>query len=96
MIFSKSGKQTDFLLRQPLNRIEAMLLAVVDHLDIEFDTDAVPLQGIPDAVVRLAREGRSIEAIKVLRVETGMWLAEAKAVVDAIPGPARGEHGDTR
>ena len=39
-----------------------------------------------DQVVSLARAGRKIEAIKLLRVDQGLGLREAKEVVDAIPG----------
>lgn len=36
-------------------------------------------------VVAAAAAGRKIEAIKLLRAEQGMGLAEAKAVIDALP-----------
>lgn len=37
-----------------------------------------------DAVIDLARQGRKIDAIKLLREEQGLGLAEAKAVVDGL------------
>lgn len=40
--------------------------------------------GLPPEVVELALAGRKIEAIKLLRDRTGLGLADAKAVVDAI------------
>ena len=45
-----------------------------------------------DGVVALARAGRKIEAIKLLREEKDLGLREAKEIVDAIPasGPSAG------
>lgn len=40
--------------------------------------------GFPPEVVRLALAGRKIQAIKLLREETGLGLAEAKQVVEQI------------
>lgn len=43
----------------------------------------------PDLRVRIndiLRDGRKIEAIKLLRAETGCGLAEAKKTIDAIAG----------
>lgn len=39
-------------------------------------------------VIAAAAAGRKIEAIKLLRAEQGIGLAEAKAVVDALPEPS--------
>lgn len=41
-----------------------------------------------DLVVRLAREGKTLEAIRVYRDETGADLATAKEAVEALPGQA--------
>lgn len=48
---------------------------------------------VSDAVVAAVDAGNKIEAIKVLREETGLGLAEAKDVVDAL---ARVRRGDAR
>ena len=39
-------------------------------------------------VIAAAAAGRKIEAIKLLRAEQGLGLAEAKSVVDALPEPS--------
>lgn len=44
---------------------------------------------LPDEVRELAAKGQVIEAIKLLRARTGMGLAEAKALVDSAPRPAK-------
>ncbi|MCC7076629.1 MAG: hypothetical protein IT198_05835 [Acidimicrobiia bacterium] len=41
-----------------------------------------------DLVVRLAREGKTLEAIRVYRDETGADLAAAKEAVEALPRQA--------
>src|SRR5690606_7006420 len=43
-------------------------------------------KALPTAVEALARAGKKIEAIKVLREQTGLGLKEAKERVEAIPG----------
>lgn len=39
---------------------------------------------IPEEVVRLARQGHKIQAIKALRQHSGLGLAQAKQVVDEL------------
>lgn len=43
---------------------------------------------LPAEVEALARSGKTIEAIKVLRAQTGLGLKEAKERVEAVAGPA--------
>ena len=50
-------------------------------------TAGVPY-GVPDEVVELARGGRTIEAIKVLRAGRGIGLKEAKRIVGGIGASA--------
>lgn len=45
---------------------------------------------VSDAVVAAVDSGHKIEAIKILREETGLGLAEAKDVVDALARARRG------
>jgi hypothetical protein len=47
--------------------------------------------GLPDNVVEALRRGNKVEAIKLLRAQTGLGLKEAKDAVDAsgIQGPAK-------
>ncbi len=76
------GSDDNGSMRHQLDRIEAMLIAVIDHLGIDFDPDATGAFGMSEEVRALARAGRQIEAIKLLREQTGAGLAEAKDLVD--------------
>ncbi|TDV46964.1 hypothetical protein [Actinophytocola oryzae] len=42
---------------------------------------------------QLVAEGRIVHAVKAVRDETGMDLRSAKAVVDTLPRPGRGDDG---
>ena len=46
---------------------------------------------VSDEVIAALDSGRTIEAIKLLRQETGAGLKEAKAVIDALARERRGE-----
>ena len=50
---------------------------------------------ISDQVIAAIDAGRKIEAIKVLREESGLGLKEAKDVVDSLTRTRRGESGAT-
>lgn len=71
---------SDAELRQQLNRIELMLRAIMDHLNVS--QEDARKDGVSEGVRRLVRLGRKIEAIKLHREETGVGLAEAKSVID--------------
>lgn len=71
------GLSTDDAAR--LLRIERKLDAVMTHLGI---ADAPNDYGLSAAARELADQGRTIEAIKRHREDTGFGLAEAKAVVE--------------
>ena len=43
-------------------------------------------QDVPTDVMRAVTAGRKIEAIKLLRAQTGIGLIEAKEVVDSLAG----------
>ncbi len=62
-----------------LARIERRLKAIMDHLEIEDVEPTYP------EVARHLREGRTIQAIKVYREQTGVGLAQAKRDVEAMP-----------
>jgi hypothetical protein len=54
--------------------------------------EVITTSQLPDEVLDAIREGRKIEAIKMLREETGLGLANAKVLVDNAwrdHGPAR-------
>jgi ribosomal protein L7/L12 len=51
---------------------------------------APPSGSVSKEVLDLAREGQKIQAIKLLREQTGMSLKEAKEKVDEVTGEARG------
>lgn len=82
MLFSKSDSGSDAELRRQLDRIESMLRAIMNHLDVSFEE--ARRDGVSDGVRSLARRGRKIEAIKLYREETGLGLAEAKSVIDRL------------
>lgn len=44
---------------------------------------------IPDAAFQAAVSGQKIKAIKILRLETGLGLKEAKEIIDALDLPAK-------
>jgi hypothetical protein len=50
---------------------------------------------ISDDVIAAVDNGRKIEAIKILRDETGLGLKEAKDVVDRLARSRKGESGVT-
>ncbi|NOR36799.1 MAG: hypothetical protein GQ577_08635 [Woeseiaceae bacterium] len=50
---------------------------------------------ISDQVIAAIDAGRKIEAIKILREESGLGLKEAKDVVDSLTRARRGESGAT-
>ena len=46
--------------------------------------------GLPPDVIEAIAAGRKIEAIKLLREQTGMGLKEARDIVDAVAPPEAG------
>jgi ribosomal protein L7/L12 len=62
-----------------LRRIEHKLDLLIGHLDVPTDDPAL------DEVAALARDGRTIEAIKKYRQLTGAGLSEAKEAVERMP-----------
>ena len=51
---------------------------------------------ISDDVIAAANAGRKIDAIKILREQTGLGLAEAKDVVDRLARAHEGASGEHR
>ena len=83
--FGWGGGQTRRL-ESRIARLERMLQALLEHLDVPFD-DKQALQGTTSARVReLVQAGHTIEAIKQYRQETGVGLAEAKEMIDRLKG----------
>jgi ribosomal protein L7/L12 len=68
-----------------LRRIEQKLDLILQHLGLN-DAQAGPAQKLSADVRRLADDGQKIEAIKLLRAQTGFGLKEAKDAVDAYLG----------
>jgi ribosomal protein L7/L12 len=70
--------------------IEKQLRAISQHLGIdcpEFASDGLVSAGtseVPAEVVQLARSGKAIQAISLLRQLTGATLVEAKKIVDSL------------
>jgi ribosomal protein L7/L12 len=67
-------------------RVEALEARVAS-----FDGGTSPVAAadapIDPQIVELMRQGRTIEAIKIYRDQTGVGLAEAKAAVEQLAGP---------
>jgi ribosomal protein L7/L12 len=80
----------DTQLAQRFAIIEKQLRAISQHLGIdspEFASDGLAsggASGVPAEVVQLARSGKAIQAISLLRQLTGATLVEAKKVVDSL------------
>lgn len=66
-----------------LRRVERMIERIAEELGLNVS------EPIDAEVVRLARSGRKIEAIKRHRELTGALLAEAKTIVDSVARYAR-------
>lgn len=68
---------------EQLNRMEAKLNLILDHLGLEF-IDPSTSAGLSDEVRARAEQPRKrIDAIKLHRVQTGVGLKGAKQAVDA-------------
>ena len=70
--------------------IERQLRALSQHLGVDcpdFASDgltASSASSVPEEVAQLARSGKAIQAISLLRQLTGATLVEAKKIVDSI------------
>ncbi|MCK9284025.1 MAG: hypothetical protein M0P39_07055 [Rhodocyclaceae bacterium] len=62
--------------------IVALINAILQPSDDAASASDAP--AIPPAIAELARAGKTIEAIKRLRIERGMSLTEAKRIVDSL------------
>jgi ribosomal protein L7/L12 len=78
---------------EQVDRIERQVRAISEHLGIPYEsplTYASDEHGsgtsVPPEVEQLAREGKKIEAIKLMRESSGMGLAEAKDAVEGLDG----------
>lgn len=77
-------------LEERLARVEGMLDSIFAQAGVDApepaDGGVRRINGVPvsDEVIRLAGENQPIQAIKLLREQTGLGLADAKAVVDQI------------
>lgn len=66
-----------------LRRIEGLLELIARRLEIApEEVESVTKRRVSAEVARLAAEGKKIPAIKLLREQEGLALAEAKRVVD--------------
>jgi len=82
------------LLRESTGIGLAEAKAQIEQLSAEAAEHAMPAEragldtpGLPEDVLALARGGRKIEAIKLLRERSGLGLKEAKERVEAETGP---------
>lgn len=66
-----------------LRRIEGLLELIARRLEITpEEIEGVAKQSVSAEVAKLAAEGKKIQAIKLLREQEGLGLAEAKRAVD--------------
>jgi ribosomal protein L7/L12 len=79
-MFSLFSSQAALDAARRLKRIEEKLDMLLGHLGLEYHDPA--RRGLSDAVRGHLDAGRKIEAIKLLREETGVGLREAKDAVD--------------
>ena len=64
-----------------IERLEQAVNALVDEIGAEVDD---PAAGVDPEVVRLAREGKQIEAAKLHAQKAGIDFVEAQRVVSAL------------
>ena len=67
-----------------IDRLERMVIALLDHFDVPYDDKQALEKLASERVLELVRSGQTIEAIKQYRQDTGAGLAEAKDVVDKL------------
>ena len=74
-------------LSRRVTNLERLVEVLAERAGISRDElEAIaPDYWLPHDVKALAEEGRTIQAIKLLREHTGMGLREAKEMVDRIP-----------
>jgi len=67
-------------------RLERMLAAILEHLNVPYDDSKAQDQMVSNRVRELVHAGQTIAAIKQYRQDTGVGLAEAKDVIDGLKG----------
>ncbi len=83
-LLSESTGRTLEESNEEIDRILAGLTARGD------DPTTMPHDPLPEKVIHLARQGKTIDAIRKLREETGMPLKDAKERIEAIDGAKKG------
>lgn len=76
---SESARTNERLLK-----LELMLGAIIEHLNIDFDFQAEMKKQLSASVIEAIENGRKIEAIKLYRKETGVGLAEAQRIIEMV------------
>ena len=69
-------------LRQRVAKLERTVEFLLEQLKLTY-VDKPPAEAYPD-IVNLVRKGKTIEAIKVYREQTGASLVEAKRFIDSL------------
>jgi ribosomal protein L7/L12 len=69
-------------LRQKVGKLERQVTFLLDHLGLEYHED--PNTGVSPEILELVRAGRTIEAIRLFREETGFGLKQAKEFIESL------------
>lgn len=84
-----AGSVKNLETRLQLDRLEAMLQAVVEHLGVTYDADEALRRRVSPEVIGAIKAGSSLKAIKIHRDQTGAGLAEAKYLIDRVKNIGR-------
>ena len=68
-------------LGQRVGKLERQVAFLLDHLGLEYREELNA--GVSPEILELVRRGRTIEAIRLYREETGFGLKEAKDSIDS-------------
>jgi ribosomal protein L7/L12 len=71
-----------FQLRQRVAKLERQVAFLMERLNIEYHEE--PNQGVSTEVLDLVQRGRTIQAIKRFREETGASLRDAKEFIESL------------
>jgi ribosomal protein L7/L12 len=67
-----------------LDRLEGAIRLLLDHAGITYDLAAERKPQFSPLVLELVKAGRTVEAIKAYRDDTGAGMKEAKAAIDEL------------
>ncbi|MEM7431925.1 MAG: hypothetical protein AAF351_08290 [Pseudomonadota bacterium] len=95
-IFGWGGGDQKEKLGARVARLERMLQAIMDRLEIDYDDNAAIRKQVSQAVLANIQSGNTIAAIKLYRHETGASLAEAKQLMDQLAAQGTSNWGTSK